>query len=123
MSESAPAVEFRDVHFHYPTSDGCLHGISLAIAPSESVALIGPNGAGKSTLLLHLNGILPESSPMDKGQSIHIFATATSTTKTFATSAGMSGCSFRNPTTSYFARPFSTMSPSDRNSSISAMAI
>jgi energy-coupling factor transporter ATP-binding protein EcfA2 len=67
-----PAVEFRDVHFHYPTSDGCLHGISLTIAASESVALIGPNGAGKSTLLLHLNGILPES-PADGQGSVHIF--------------------------------------------------
>ena len=35
-----------------------LHGVSLAIAAGESVAVTGPTGSGKSTLIRHLNGLL-----------------------------------------------------------------
>ncbi len=56
-----PAIEVKNLHFHYDTSDGQIHDISFAIEEGECVGLIGPNGAGKSTLLLHLNGVLPDS--------------------------------------------------------------
>ena len=69
--ELVPAVEVRDLHFHYGTSDGSLHDVSFKVEEFESVAVIGPNGAGKSTLLLHLNGILPERN--DSGGSVYIF--------------------------------------------------
>ena len=36
-----------------------LHGVDVAVARSEIVALIGSNGAGKTTTLRSINGILP----------------------------------------------------------------
>jgi ATP-binding cassette subfamily B protein len=45
-------IEFRDVTFRYPgQSAAAVAGVSLAIAPGETVALVGQTGAGKSTLV------------------------------------------------------------------------
>jgi ABC transporter fused permease/ATP-binding protein len=45
-------VEFRDVHFAYPSRKDVqvLQGLSLELRPGEVVAVVGPSGAGKSTL-------------------------------------------------------------------------
>ncbi len=45
-------IELRDVHFSYAgQSREALAGVSLTVAPGETVALVGQTGAGKSTLV------------------------------------------------------------------------
>ena len=45
-------VELDDVHFKYrPDSAEAIRGVSLRIAPGETVAFVGQTGAGKSTLV------------------------------------------------------------------------
>ncbi len=46
-------VEYRDVHFHYPTRTDIevLKGLSLKIEAGKKIALVGASGAGKSTIL------------------------------------------------------------------------
>ena len=46
-------VEFRDVHFRYPSRPEAevLKGISFAVRSGEKIAMVGPSGAGKSTII------------------------------------------------------------------------
>lgn len=46
-------VEFRDVHFRYPTRPDVpvLRGLNLTIKPGQYVALVGASGCGKSTTI------------------------------------------------------------------------
>ena len=45
-------IELRDVHFSYQGQpQEAIGGVSLAVAPGETVALVGQTGAGKSTLV------------------------------------------------------------------------
>ena len=46
-------IEFRDVHFRYPTRPGVpvLRGLNLTVKPGQYVALVGASGCGKSTTI------------------------------------------------------------------------
>ena len=46
-------IEFRDVHFRYPTRAGVpvLRGLNLIVKPGQYVALVGASGCGKSTTI------------------------------------------------------------------------
>ena len=47
-------LAFEDVEFAYRTAEGTvptLNGVSLTVAPGETIALVGPSGGGKSTIL------------------------------------------------------------------------
>ena len=49
-------IEFRDVHFRYPTrpEQPVLRGLNLDVKPGQYVALVGASGCGKSTTIAML---------------------------------------------------------------------
>ena len=46
-------IEFRDVHFRYPTrhDQPVLRGLNFIVKPGQYVALVGASGCGKSTAI------------------------------------------------------------------------
>ncbi|WP_431323772.1 ABC transporter transmembrane domain-containing protein [Rhizobium sp. YTU87027] len=51
-------IEISDLHFSYPTAPEkeVLAGLSMNVAPGETIALVGPSGSGKSTVFSLLLG-------------------------------------------------------------------
>lgn len=51
-----PLVEAKGLHTYYGNSH-VLHGVDLAVAPGETVALLGRNGMGKTTTIRSILGL------------------------------------------------------------------
>lgn len=53
FSDMEGTIEFRDVHFRYPSrpEQPVLRGLSLTVKPGQYVALVGASGCGKSTTI------------------------------------------------------------------------
>ncbi|KAH6687408.1 multidrug resistance protein [Plectosphaerella plurivora] len=53
LSSVDGTLEFRDVHFRYPTrpEQPVLRGLNLVVRPGQYVALVGASGCGKSTTI------------------------------------------------------------------------
>jgi len=64
--KARPILAIAGLRFTYPKRRGqeaheALKGVSMSVAPGESVALLGPNGSGKSTLMRLICGMMPPS--------------------------------------------------------------
>jgi len=55
---ASSALDIHEVEVSYGATP-VLHGISLAVAAGEFVALLGPSGCGKTTLLRAVSGFVP----------------------------------------------------------------
>jgi branched-chain amino acid transport system ATP-binding protein len=53
----APIIRAHDLHTYYGSSH-ILRGVSLSLAPGETVGLMGRNGMGKSTLIRTVMGLV-----------------------------------------------------------------
>ncbi|KAE9374900.1 P-loop containing nucleoside triphosphate hydrolase protein [Stipitochalara longipes BDJ] len=51
--EAQGGIDFRDVHFAYPSKleQPILHGLSFTVSPGQCIALVGTSGCGKTTVI------------------------------------------------------------------------
>jgi energy-coupling factor transport system ATP-binding protein len=94
-------VAIKDLVHRYPTGVEAVRGVSLTIAPGETIAILGQNGSGKTTLVKHLNGLLRPN-----GGEVLIDGASTEG-RTVADLARTVGFVFQNPDDQLFERSVS----------------
>jgi ABC-type multidrug transport system fused ATPase/permease subunit len=63
VGDERPGIRLESVSFRYPGTERlALDGVTLQIAPGETVAIVGENGAGKTTLVKLLVGLYSPTS-------------------------------------------------------------
>jgi ABC-type nitrate/sulfonate/bicarbonate transport system ATPase subunit len=61
MKTHPTALEFKDVHYCYPSGPEVLHGISFGLTPNSFTLIVGESGSGKSTILDLAAGLISAS--------------------------------------------------------------
>src|SRR5579872_932400 len=70
-SSDQPKIHIRDLHKSFGPKV-VLDGLSLDVAPAESLVIIGGSGTGKSVMLKHIIGLLKPDSGLVEVDGIRV---------------------------------------------------